>query len=1799
MGGFPAFRRISEALTVLLLLAGFSAGQAQAFEAFDGRIQAHGYLETQLRTINANFSEDWDVTQWYTIFNLELEFDIAPDGVGPIDLLQAYIRAEVRYDCIYSRGCGMVRSINAFGDRSKSLPRRLNGGHDQLGSGAFARNVAVGSNGSLKGKDGDRGVPYLDPMTGEFQEPTNPDYGTDRRNGTRAFTGERLSGGSTDPVALNRVRGFSGLFTLPGADGLVGRPTEDCNPIDGARFESAPFGTSNCNVYAGGEGPIPAPGEIGPNSLFRLRGLPIPGFSADGIPNAGDFLGIGVDDPTAYVLANFEDFRFGQIDARGGSGNGRPTQVLGPWLPKNKVSPIAALADRVNPFDSTRSSPVLISSVFNNTFNKEYERRFSDNFQRIQAANPNRPAQENFEAARNRTLQQARQAASDSLLTRGFVPGTLQPLRAVNTGDRGVYYGRDAVNDALLDDPFISDDNLRRSVPFPTGAGGRDYRPIPYTDEGDFGVANDVARGLYYPTNGLKRAINSGDLEPSWLLNLDENNRAWNRGFSQKNEKELKEAYLDIEMLDSRLWLRIGRQQIVWGKTELFRTTDQFNPTDVGLASLPSLEESRIALWAFRSVYSLYEVGPLEDVRLEFAFNFDQVSPSDLGACGEPYVVNLVCSANFGAFAHGLTGIGVAGVDIPDAPWSGFRGWELGARIEFRWDRFSFAISDYWGYDDFPYLERISSFERNVDPTTGRPRAMASRNPCVYSDTAGSLVYDLPGEGPADPSRALTANRPARGRAVVGHDPGCLRPGVSDRTRTFGSPSTVNNVFRSSQERIAAVANPDSPLFINLFDPRRNPRQTTLNARFDPALVAVNEAGQALEFGTNEPLSLSDQTTPGDIPLFAFAEQVQPGNALDAHPANLQFFGFICTATVGFSSLDPTACAQTVFGSTALASEDSPGIGGVSRVLALVLGGAPGALLISYPLAGATLPVVSLSRDSDTPVQFFRGTLFDTPSLRGSRSAQEGIVINTYDTDGQRVGQNIVDINDGVLSTALKPFGRTEPSPLFAFNPYGPNPRPRDFFFEPDANGNFGGGVSPLLPGAVWLGAAETIVPFYASCTYNDFRGNLRNCDQDYKVGAGDPDTLNDRLSAQQEALLGCGPFWGTGCDEQGIDLLNMDASVLLQSFPGLDGTASRPGQGQFSSGGQWRTDGLEPGARVMTLNSDQAGRAFFNFSCANTNGDVCDNGQPNSEGFFEPIPLPGEFLLDNELIARGRPTRYAQPGTLPFVVQNATFNGAGERVDYTCTTSDIGGRDTDILPGCRSKWKDQVGRDDGQGNQVGTLNLFGIDLECRRAAQSAVANGGDLGDPRCIAGTPENVAIIQGLSHLSEIEKQALIARPRGGIFLGGDENFRADPRSWSISIDGDPDRLGFDGFGAYTGRTDRVRNEIVFRTPEIIFISPGAPAGTIQPNTANGAGHPFTGQPWANELAAFSWNFLSLLVASSGGYTNNLHDPDKPLATGLFGQAGNPLAFATYDPIDPENATFVANIRNIEAEIDALDAGDPAQLQQIRALEADARMEAAKTKPICSFITPQTCETVAAIMGIAGQKRNTIAAGGNGRFGRRTFVWHGGGEVVIKFNKRNVLGFGMDFAEDYTKSNWGVEATWIQGIPTGDPNEFDGNSKTDTFNLTLSMDRPTFINFLNPNRTFFITTQWFFQYRDGYHADMNFNGAWNVLGIVAINTGYFQDRLLPSLLAVYDVMSASGAIIPQVTYRFNENFSATVGIAGFWGRTERARMGINEIGPPGNRTNGSLQYNNTVPTGLALVRERDEVFMRLRYTF
>lgn len=737
------------------------------------------------------------------------------------------------------------------------------------------------------------------------------------------------------------------------------------------------------------------------------------------------------------------------------------------------------------------------------------------------------------------------------------------------------------------------------------------------------------AQGLYIPSAAMRERR---DAFGPFDQNFSQDQLAWNHGASQEQTRELKEAYLDLEMLDGRLWFRVGKQTIIWGKTELFRGTDTFNPQDFGLSSLPSLEESRIALWAVRGVYSFYDVGPLEDVRLEVAANFDRFQPADFGKCGEPYAVWLVCLKTAGLFAHGTLGVGLAGETRPPDPWKDARGLEFGERVEFRWDRFSFALTDFWGYSDFPIAKNFYTYQRSVDVNTGRPL-----------DVKGNVL----------------------------------------------DPATDPNI-----------------------------RQHVL-------------AGETL---------------------------------------NRQFYDVLCSATKGLATA------------------------------------------IFPALQNACL--LDLLNDP-TPI-----TLGLTPAT-----------VFAEIITGNATGNFLL----GQVATG----GGMFPPPAGGLPP----------LVELNKDGNDG-------PGAGFFG----------------------------------PNSLAAYLTVQQQALLGCGAYYGTRCDIEGADLFNTEASVLLQAFP-----------------------------------------------------------------FFE----------------KGGPvaTRFAN----------------GKLV---------------VLPGARS-----------------------ID--------------NPLYDPRidgCVA--------------------------------------------------------PGIDGL---------------------------APAGFC-----SGA-HDLLSLGFKSEMAALSSNALSLVAT--------------------LGSVGG-------------------------------------------------------KDPKCVPTNPATCLFVQGLFSATGVKRPEIRSGGNGRFGRRDFIWQGGSEIQLQYQKRNVLGFAADWAEDVTKTNWSTEFTWSSAEAYADEMDPRGYSAHDTFGLTVSVDRPTFINFLNANRTFLFNAQVFFRWIDGYSGRGRFdvNGPLNVLGTFTIVTGYFQDRLQPALTLVYDYYSASGGLLPSVQYRFTENFSATLGMAMFWGNPDHRRLPVNE--PILLNQGGDFRARDNYQI-LSALAERDEISLVLRYTF
>jgi uncharacterized protein DUF1302 len=131
-------------------------------------------------------------------------------------------------------------------------------------------------------------------------------------------------------------------------------------------------------------------------------------------------------------------------------------------------------------------------------------------------------------------------------------------------------------------------------------------------------------------------------------------------GYLDKDEDELRfrefndnldfirELYVDFDLnFDNGniLSTRLGKQQVIWGRTDLFRVLDVINPVDFSRNNIyGELEDIRIPMWILKTDYRM---GPTEvfdglafdDLNFQLVWNFDEFRPHDIGQCGQPNVI--------------------------------------------------------------------------------------------------------------------------------------------------------------------------------------------------------------------------------------------------------------------------------------------------------------------------------------------------------------------------------------------------------------------------------------------------------------------------------------------------------------------------------------------------------------------------------------------------------------------------------------------------------------------------------------------------------------------------------------------------------------------------------------------------------------------------------------------------------------------------------------------------------------------------------------------------------------------------------------------------------------------------------------------------------------------------------------------------------------------------------------------------------------------------------------------------------
>ncbi len=120
----------------------------------------------------------------------------------------------------------------------------------------------------------------------------------------------------------------------------------------------------------------------------------------------------------------------------------------------------------------------------------------------------------------------------------------------------------------------------------------------------------------------------------------------------------LREVYFDTSLMfsspfsddEQELFFRVGKQQVIWGRTDLFRVLDVINPVDYSRNNIyDELQDIRIPMWIATAEYRMGPVAALQDLNWQVVWNFDKFRPNSLGQCG---TANVILDA--GCFFRGM-----------------------------------------------------------------------------------------------------------------------------------------------------------------------------------------------------------------------------------------------------------------------------------------------------------------------------------------------------------------------------------------------------------------------------------------------------------------------------------------------------------------------------------------------------------------------------------------------------------------------------------------------------------------------------------------------------------------------------------------------------------------------------------------------------------------------------------------------------------------------------------------------------------------------------------------------------------------------------------------------------------------------------------------------------------------------------------------------------------------------------------------------------------------------------------------
>jgi uncharacterized protein DUF1302 len=121
----------------------------------------------------------------------------------------------------------------------------------------------------------------------------------------------------------------------------------------------------------------------------------------------------------------------------------------------------------------------------------------------------------------------------------------------------------------------------------------------------------------------------------------------------------IREFYIDtyFDALGGTNWLRLGKQQFVWGKADFFRLQDIVNP--VNFADhffIDPFDDTRIPLWGAQFEHRFGDVGIFKELAGDVVWVFDRYTSLGFGSASQPWAIGFGRELNAFAFGNDLFG---------------------------------------------------------------------------------------------------------------------------------------------------------------------------------------------------------------------------------------------------------------------------------------------------------------------------------------------------------------------------------------------------------------------------------------------------------------------------------------------------------------------------------------------------------------------------------------------------------------------------------------------------------------------------------------------------------------------------------------------------------------------------------------------------------------------------------------------------------------------------------------------------------------------------------------------------------------------------------------------------------------------------------------------------------------------------------------------------------------------------------------------------------------------------------------